>query len=70
MKVEFEFNIDGNGMPCIKFKHHDNSKELEQNLLEVFIYEAKKKGLVIENTGGYIDTVENSYKKYEIKIKK
>lgn len=26
MKVEFELNLDSNGRPCIKFRHHDKEQ--------------------------------------------
>ena len=70
MKVEFELNLDSDGRPCIKFKHHDKDSSLEQKALKIFINAVKEKGMCLKNPGGYIDTNGNSWEKYEIQIKK
>jgi hypothetical protein len=68
MKVEFELNLDSNGRPCIKFRHYDKHKSLEQKALKVFIDAAKNEGLKIQNINGYLDTEGNSWENYEIQI--
>lgn len=70
MKAEFEFNLDRNGRPCIKFKHFDKDNSLEQKALKIFIDAVKEKGCELINIGGYIDTDGNSWENYEIQIGK
>lgn len=70
MKVEFELNLDNDGRPCIRFKHHDKDNSLDQKALGIFINAVKEKGMCIKNPGGYIDTNGNSWEKYEIQINK
>lgn len=43
MKAEFELNLDSNGRPCIKFRHHDKDNSLEQKALKVFLDAEKVK---------------------------
>jgi hypothetical protein len=71
MKAEFELNLDSNGRPCIKFKHHDKDNSLEQKALKVFLDGVKEKGCVLKNTSGYaeVGTI-NSWEHYEIQIGK
>lgn len=71
MKAELELDLDSNGRPCIRIKHHDRSSNLEQKILGVFIKAAKEKGCVLKNTGGYLEVgTSNSWESYEIQIKK
>ena len=42
MKVEFELNLDDNGRPCIKFRHHDKDNSLEQKSLKLFLDAVKE----------------------------
>ncbi len=70
MKVDFELNLDCNGRPCIKFRHHDKSSALEQKTLKLFIDAVKEKGLRLLNVSGYIDTEGKSWENYEIQIGK
>lgn len=70
MKVEFELNLDTNGKPCIKFRHYDKDKSLEQKALKIFIDAAKEKGIKLQSPSGYADTNGNSWENYEIIIAK
>lgn len=70
MKAEFEFNLDNNGRPCIKFRHYDKHNSLEQKALKVFIDAVREKGMVLRNTSGCIDTEGNSWENYELQIGK
>jgi hypothetical protein len=68
MKAEFELNLDSNGRPCIKFRHHDKSSALEQKALGIFIEAIKKNGMKLCNPSGFIDTEGHSWENYEIQI--
>lgn len=69
MKVEFELNLDANGRPCIKFRHHDKDNSLEQKALKVFLDGVKEKGCVLRNPRGYTETgTQKSWEDYEIQI--
>ena len=68
MKVEFELNVDKDGNPLIKFRHYDKSDAIEQKLLNFFIHKVKEKGMILINSGGYIDNNSKSWENYEIKI--
>ncbi len=71
MKAEFELNLDSNGRPCIKFKHHDKSSALEQKALGIFVEAIKEKGCVLKHTSGYLECgTSNSWENYEIQIGK
>jgi len=71
MKAEFELNLDSNGRPCIKFKHHDKDNSLEQKALKVFLDAVKEKGCVLRNPSGYLECgTSNSWENYEIQIGK
>ena len=71
MKItEFELNIDKDGRPMIKFRHHDKSNSLEQKILGIFIEAVKEKGMILINPSGSINTNGNSHENYEIHIKK
>jgi hypothetical protein len=71
MKAEFELNLDSNGQPCIKFRHHDKDNSLDQRLLNAFLIVVKEKGCMLKNTGGYLKSGTNeSWENYEIQIKK
>lgn len=69
MKVEFELNIDPNGKPCIRFRHHDKNHSLEQKSLKIFLDGVKEKGCILRNPTGYLKggTCE-SWENYEIRI--
>jgi hypothetical protein len=69
MKVEFELNLDSNGRPCIKFRHHDKDNSLEQKALKVFLDAVKEKGCELRNISGYLESgTSNSWENYEIQI--
>ena len=71
MKAEFELNLDSNGRPCIKFRHHDKDNSLEQKALKVFLDAVKEKGCVLRNISGYLESgTSNSWENYEIQIGK
>jgi len=71
MKAEFELNLDSNGRPCIKFRHHDKDNSLEQKALKVFLDAVKEKGCVLRNISGYLESgTSNSWGNYEIQIGK
>jgi hypothetical protein len=71
MKVEFELNLDDNGRPCIKFRHHDKDNSLEQKALKVFLDAVKEKGCELRNPTGYLCSSEGkSWENYEIQIAK
>ena len=71
MKVEFELNLDDNGRPCIKFRHHDKDNSLEQKSLKLFLDAVKEKGCELRNPTGYLCSSEGkSWENYEIQIKK
>jgi hypothetical protein len=71
MKSELELNLDQNGRPCIKIRHHDKDISLEQKALWIFIDGVMKNGCVIEHVSGYIETgTDRSWENYEIQIKK
>lgn len=67
MKVEFELNLDGNGRPCIKFRHHEKNNSLEQKALKVFLEAVKEKGCELRNPTGYIGNGD-IWEDYEIQI--
>lgn len=69
MKAEFELNVDGNGRPCIKFRHYNKDNSLEQNALKIFLDAVKEDGCELKNLGGYADTDGNSWDNYEIQIR-
>ncbi len=70
MKAEFELNLDANGKPCIKFRHHDRNNSLEQELLKHFIKGIKEKGMELHNTNGCLEAGTGvSWENYEIRIK-
>lgn len=69
MKVEFELNLDSNGKPCIRFRHHDRNNSLEQKALKLFIEGAKEKGINLRNISGFLESgTNNSWENYEIQI--
>ena len=69
MKAEFNLNLDSNGIPCIKFRHHDKDNSLEQKALKVFLDAAKEKGCVLRNSSSYLESgTSNSWNNYEIQI--
>lgn len=69
MKVEFELNLDEQGRPCIKFKHHDKDNSLEQKSLKVFIDAVKEKGCVLVNPSGHLEVNTSvSWEAYELQI--
>ena len=71
MKAEFELNLDSNGRPCIKFRHHDKDNSLEQKALKVFLDAVKEKGCVLKNPSGYTEIgIGKSWENYEIQIGK
>lgn len=71
MKAEFELNLDINGRPCIKFRHHDKNNSLEQKALKVFLDAVKEKGCVLKNLSGYAEIgTGKSWENYEIQIGK
>ena len=71
MKAEFELNLDSNGRPCVKFRHHDKNNSLEQKALKVFLDAVKEKGCMLKNTSGYIEMgAQQSWENYEIQIGK
>ena len=71
MKAEFELNLDSNGRPCIKFRHHDKDNSLEQKALKVFLDSVKEKGCVLKNPSGYAEIgTGKSWENYEIQIGK
>lgn len=67
MKVEFEFNVDNLGNPCIYFKHHERDNSLEQKFLGVFIQRAIKGEIFLACSGGSINDKE-CYSNYLIKL--
>lgn len=71
MKAEFELNLDSNGRPCIKFRHHDKDNSLEQKALKVFLDAVKEKGCVLKKKSGYAEIgAGKSWDNYEIQIGK
>jgi len=71
MKAEFELNLDSNGRPCIRFRHHDKNNSLEQKALKVFLDAVKEKGCVLKNLSGYAEIGTcKSWENYEIQIGK
>lgn len=71
MKTEFELNLDSNGRPCIKFRHHDKDGSLEQKALKVFINAVKEGGCTLITISGFICTdTDSSWNNYEIQISK
>lgn len=68
MKVVFEFSADKNGMPLIKFRHHDKDGSLDQIMLGHFIKMAQDHGLEIVNPSGYINSEHQSWEEYQIII--
>lgn len=69
MKAEFELNLDHNGRPCVRFKHHDRDQSLEQQALKVFIDAVKDKGCVLRHTQGFLKSgTDTSWEMYEIQI--
>lgn len=71
MKAEFELNLDSNGRPCIKFRHHDKDNSLEQKALKVFLDAVKENGCVLKNPSGYAEMgTGKSWENYEIQIGK
>ena len=58
------------GRAIIKFRHHDRSDDLTQNVLKVFIDGALKKGIELKSTKGHLETgAKNSWEDYEIHVK-
>ena len=68
MKAEIELNLDSNGRPCIKIRHHDKSNALEQKVLGTFIEAVKKNGMKLCNPSSFADTEGNCWENYEIQI--
>ncbi len=70
MKAEFELNLDSNGKPCIKFRHHVKEKSLEQKALKIFLDAIKEKGCVLKQIGSHREVVPNiMWEDFEIQIK-
>lgn len=70
MKTEFELNLDNDGRPCIRFKHHDKDNSLEQKTLKAFIDGVKKNGCILCSPSSYAEIGTGvSWTKYEIRIK-
>jgi hypothetical protein len=70
MKAELELNLDKDGRPCIKIKHHDNDNSLEQQALKIFIISAIEKGIELVPVSGCLNTSSGeSWENYEIQIK-
>jgi hypothetical protein len=68
---EIKFNIDDSGNPVIDIRHLDKSDKLEDRLLGVFIKNAVRYGLQIQNPSGFIESgTENSWENYRIRANK
>jgi len=72
MVAQFELNLDSNGRPCIKFRHHDKDSSLEQKALKLFLDAVKEKGCNLTLTGGHSMPGDHSesWDSYEIQINK
>jgi hypothetical protein len=69
MEAELELNLDKDGRPCIKIKHHDNDDSLEQQALKIFIISAIAKGIELVPICGFLNTPSGeSWENYEIQI--
>lgn len=69
MKAEFELNIDKDGLPVIKFRHHDKDNSMEQNQLRRFVELAIEKGITLKNPSGYLEVgTDKSWENYEITL--
>ncbi len=67
MKAEFEITITKEGVPAIKFTHHDKSNFIEQILLGLFLKQAKEHGIKLVNTSGFLESLtDNSHENYLI----
>ena len=70
MKVELELNIDSNGKPCVKFKHHDKDNSLDQKILGVFVDAVKEDGCELKSFGPCMETGTSvHFTTHEIRIK-
>jgi hypothetical protein len=70
MKAEFELNLDKDGRPCIRIKHHDKNNSLDQQALKIFIISAIEKGIKLVPVNGCLNTSNGeSWENYEIQIK-
>ena len=51
--MKIELKIDYDGKPYIELYAGDYGEDTKQDLLELFIREAKRKGIVIKNEGDF-----------------
>jgi hypothetical protein len=51
--MKIELKIDYDGKPYLELYAGDYGEDTKQDLLELFIREAKRKGIYIKNEGGY-----------------
>jgi hypothetical protein len=70
MKAEIKLNIDVNGFPCIRIRHHNKSGSVEQELLRVFLEAVNESGLQLVKTFGHVTPSGESQDNYEIRIGK
>lgn len=71
--MNLKLNIDDNGKPLMEFRHYYNSNtELPDKLLNMFLEEANKKGIILEKgttVEGKDGKPQESYTVYYIKAK-